>query len=122
MPFSEEQERMLNSSSYAISLINGKWKIRIITLLSNGTAMRYSELKKKLPYISDRSLSKVLKEMCADNLLERKQFEYIPPVVQYKISKAGKKIIPILYQLGEWTNELEEEVLKRVEENPSCNH
>ncbi|MEO1772242.1 winged helix-turn-helix transcriptional regulator [Candidatus Enterococcus ferrettii] len=120
MSFSEEKVRVLNSSSYAISLINGKWKIRIICLLSDGEALRYSELKKSLPYISDRSLSKVLKEMCADNLLERKQFEYIPPVVQYKISKAGIKIIPILYQLGEWTNELDDKAWRRVGEDSVC--
>ncbi|EOH93825.1 winged helix-turn-helix transcriptional regulator [Enterococcus pallens] len=108
MSFSEEKVKVLNSASYAISLIDGKWKIRIICLLSDGKALRYSELKKKLPDISDRSLSKVLKEMCVDQLLERKQFEYVPPIVQYRISRAGKKILPILYQLGQWTDELED--------------
>lgn len=119
MSFSKEEERVLRSSIYAISLINGKWKIRIICLLSNGQSLRYSELKKSLSYISDRSLSKVLKEMCKDNLLERRQFEHVPPVVQYKISEAGKEIIPILYELGQWTEEFGSKPCEQIEESYS---
>ena len=52
--------------------------------------------------ISHKTLSNVLKELEADDLIIRKEYPQIPPKVEYSLSEKGKSLIPILYSLCEW--------------------
>jgi len=78
-----------------INVVKGKRKATIILHLSQGTK-RYNELVKLLPDISERMLSKQLKELESAGLIIRTVFPEVPPKVEYSLSELGKEIHPIL--------------------------
>ena len=78
-----------------INFVKGKRKATIVLHLMQGTK-RYNELVKLLPDISDRMLSKNLKELEKSGLVNRKVYPEVPPKVEYSLTDLGKKIHPIL--------------------------
>ncbi|MBR8533937.1 helix-turn-helix transcriptional regulator [Carboxylicivirga sediminis] len=78
-----------------INAVKGKRKGTIILHLSQGNK-RYTELARLLTDISERMLSKQLKELEEDGLIERKVFAEVPPKVEYSLSELGKNIHPFL--------------------------
>lgn len=78
-----------------INVVKGKRKGTIILHLFQGDK-RYSELVKLLPDISERMLTKQLKELEADGLINRTVFPEVPPRVEYSLTALGKKIHPVL--------------------------
>lgn len=72
----------------ALDVISGRWKMQIIALLCNGE-FRYSELEKGLPKISPRMLSKELKDLEINELVERKVYDSLPVKVTYKLADMG---------------------------------
>lgn len=88
--------------AYAISVISGRWKMSILALLQDHGNLRYSELKRNLPGISERMLIAQLKELETDELVERISYPQVPPKVEYKLSKKGKTLDKILTELSNW--------------------
>ena len=88
--------------AYAISLIDGKWKMHILFWLWKQDTLRYSELKRSLGNVTHKMLSSQLKELEADQLIVRKEYPQIPPKVEYSLSERGKSLIPILVSMCEW--------------------
>lgn len=78
-----------------INVIKGKRKGTIILHLHQGDK-RYNELVKLLPDISERMLTKQLKELELDGVVKRKAYPEVPPRVEYSLTKLGKEINPIL--------------------------
>ncbi|SNR41702.1 transcriptional regulator, HxlR family [Lutibacter agarilyticus] len=78
-----------------INVVKGKRKSTIILHLSQGNK-RYSELVRLIPDISERMMSKQLKELEADNLINREIFPEVPPRVEYSLTDLGKEIHPFL--------------------------
>ena len=87
----------------AIKLIGGKWKLCILWQLSQ-KKMRFGELQRSIGGITQQMLSKQLKEMAEDNLVNRKVYEVIPPKVEYSLTPYGRSGIPVLTSLCEWAN------------------
>lgn len=84
-----------------LKIIGGRWKVLIIQGLLGGT-MRFNELQRYLKGISHRTLSRQLKEMEADQLIIRNNFNEIPPRVEYSLSPLGYSLQAILYAMDEW--------------------
>ena len=91
--------------AYAISLIDGKWKMHILFWLWKKEILRYSELKKALGKVTHKMLSKQLKELENNNIIIRKEYAQIPPKVEYSLSETGKSLMPILSAACRWGNE-----------------
>ncbi len=85
----------------AISIIGGKWKIPILYRLRDGK-MRFSELKKTLPGVTQKMLTQQLRELERDGMVDRKVYPQVPPKVEYSITPFSKKLEPILGLLCEW--------------------
>ena len=94
---------------YTMSLISGKYKMIIIYLLAN-RAMRYNELKRTIKNISFQSLTRTLKELEDDGLLQRKDYNENPPKVEYSLTEKADTLIPILNQLCNWGENNKENV------------
>ena len=78
-----------------INTIKGKRKGTIILYLYQGDK-RYSELVRLLPDISERMMTKQLKELKEDGLIEREVFAEVPPRVEYSLTELGRNIRPVL--------------------------
>ena len=85
----------------AFDFIGGKWKALIVWHIGR-SSRRYSEIKHKLPKISPRILSRQLKILENDGIVIRKQYEGIPPRVEYNLTEAGLALLPILDQSCDW--------------------
>ncbi len=89
---------------YGLSLFGGKWKSRIICVLSANNRLRYSEIRKELYNITDAVLSSTLKDLIVDGMVDRKSYDEIPPKVEYSLTQKGKSVVPILQNICQWSN------------------
>lgn len=87
---------------YALDLLNGKWKLRILWELDQQETIRFNELQRRLSGISSVMLSKSLEELERHKIVDRRQYQEIPPRVEYSLTALGKAIDPALRALGEW--------------------
>lgn len=77
--------------------------MRILWTLSAKPGRRYGDIKRDIPEITDMMLSQSLRELTADGLIERIQFQEIPPRVEYSLTEQGKSLLPVLENLREWS-------------------
>ena len=87
--------------SEPLKLIGGKWKIAILHALSMGP-IRFGELKRNLSPITQQMLTKQLRELEKDNLVNRKVFDVVPPKVEYSLTEFGWSFEPVLVALCKW--------------------
>lgn len=87
---------------YTLSIINGKWKLRIIYVLACTKIIRYGELKHNLQGITHKMLSTQLKELETDGILVRKEYPQVPPKVEYTLSEKGETLIALLKMMCDW--------------------
>lgn len=88
----------------ALVLVGGKWKLRILWALRAGGGLRYGEIKQQTDGITDMMLSQSLRELTEDGLANRKQFQQIPPKVEYQITPAGAELLPAIELLRAWAS------------------
>lgn len=86
----------------ALALIGGKWKIRILCSLYVDGTQRYNDLVRKTRGITNAMLSSSLKDLESGGLIVRKQYEMIPPRVEYSLTERGRDLWPIIHLLGHW--------------------
>lgn len=97
-----EDEKYFCSTSLAMRYIGGKWKAVILIHLGKEN-LRYSELKKEIALISERTLSLQLKELEADGLITRTVHASKPPLmVTYSLTDFGRSLIPVLSAISQW--------------------
>ncbi len=95
------------SFELALQLIGGKWKAIILYHLGRKEVLRFGELKKAMPNTTEKMLTQQLRELEADNIINRKVYRQVPPKVEYSLTSFGTTIIPILTDLKEWGNRYE---------------
>lgn len=88
---------------YGLEIFGGKWKSRIICVLAEKGTLRYSLLRKEMSNITDAVLASTLKELTADDIVQRKSFDEIPPRVEYCLTEKGTSVIPILQSICRWS-------------------
>lgn len=91
----------------ALRVIEGKWKVPVMYVLCKNKSMRYSELRKALD-ITNMMLTSTLKELEADGLVSRVQYNEVPPRVEYSATRRGKRLIPALKEIRMWGESLED--------------
>lgn len=85
-------------------LVSGKWKILILWYLSY-RILRFSEIKNKLPDVTQKMLTQQLRILEDDNIIYRKVYPVVPPKVEYGLTEVGKKLIPILEMMHKFGSE-----------------
>ena len=91
--------------SYTLSLISGKYKMVILYCLMEYQTVRFNELQRYLKKISDKTLSRNLKELENDDLIHREVYPQIPPKVEYSLTTRGASLMKVLDQLCVWGEE-----------------
>jgi len=87
--------------TFAMTLLSGKWKVNILWMLKNNVN-RYGKLKSKIEGISEKMLTERLRDLESEGLIIRKDFQTVPPHVEYYLSETGKLLEPILDHLNNW--------------------
>lgn len=88
----------------AIDIIGGKWKPVILWHLRNGP-LRFTEIRSVLPSITQGMLTRQLRELEMDSVVNRVVYAEVPPRVEYSLTPFGETVIPILGTLCDWGKE-----------------
>tara|TARA_R110002049_G_scaffold81404_2_gene206952 strand:- start:1467 stop:1829 length:363 start_codon:yes stop_codon:yes gene_type:complete len=89
-------------ASLTMGIIGGKWKTVIIFHLINET-LRYNELRKKMPTVTERTLSLQLKTLEEDDVIKRQVYTSKPPLkVEYSLTDFGKTLVPVIQSIANW--------------------
>lgn len=84
-----------------IRVVGGRWKVLVIHHLLAGTK-RFGELQRLLPEISHRTLTKQLRELEEEAVVERRQYPEVPPRVEYSLTPIGRSLKPVLMAMHRW--------------------
>lgn len=87
-----QNQRFYNPVDYVLQQIGGTWKAPVLWRIKN-KSLRYTELQKDIPHISQKMLTKTLKELETDGLVAKKIYAKVPPHTEYSLTPKGKKII-----------------------------
>lgn len=86
----------------SLSIIGGKWKLKIYKALRKGSPQRFTELKATLAPISDKTLTAQLREMEDDKLIMRRTYPTVPPKVEYTLTELGSSLEGVFLALEKW--------------------
>ena len=94
-----------------LDVIGGKWKGVILFHLLPGP-QRFSELRRRLPAITQRMLTLQLRELEEDGIIHREIYQQIPPKVEYSLTEFGKTLEPILLTLLKWGEQYTDQIVE----------
>lgn len=104
-----KHQRDFYSIAYTQNILSGRWKYFILWYLKEETK-RYNEIKAFLNDISQGSLTKQLRELEQDGIIERVVYPEVPPRVEYSLSPKGKALLPILESMRAFGDQFGEQV------------
>ncbi len=87
-----------------LDIIGGKWKPLIIFHIGNSKKLRYGEIKRQIPDISERVLSRELRELDGNGIIIREEFREKILRVEYSLTEIGNEVLPLLNALTQWGN------------------
>lgn len=86
----------------AIGIIDGRWKLLILFQLFGGKVLRFSELERAIPGVSQKMLIQQLRQLEANGVVARAVYPEIPPRVEYRLTEWGQSLCPALDALLLW--------------------
>lgn len=86
---------------YAVSKLGGKWKLIVVHNLIEGP-LRFGELRRAIPEITQRMLTLTLRELEEDGIVNREVFQVVPPHVEYSLTEVGQGLDVVMDSLGNW--------------------
>ncbi|WP_025677249.1 winged helix-turn-helix transcriptional regulator [Paenibacillus massiliensis] len=98
-----DEKRYMYAIAFTQNVLSGRWKYFILWYLKNETR-RYSDIKKFLGNLSQGSLTKQLKELENDGVIQREVYPEVPLWVEYSLTDKGEKLLPILEKMEEFGN------------------
>ncbi|MDQ0644379.1 winged helix-turn-helix transcriptional regulator [Microbacterium murale] len=84
-----------------VSIVGGSWKLTIVQKLLAGTR-RFGELRRDVGGVTDRVLTRQLRELESDGLVHREVFAQVPPRVEYSLTAEGESLRPLVEMMDEW--------------------
>lgn len=100
-----------------LSRIGDKWSILTLYTLSLNKVLRFKELQRALPDISQKMLTVTLRTLEEDGLVNRKVYAQIPPKVEYSLTQRAETLMPHIYSLIDWASENIESIITDREKN-----
>ncbi|WP_275439093.1 winged helix-turn-helix transcriptional regulator [Archangium violaceum] len=94
--------RAVKGTEEALSMLEGRWKMMILFHLFARPVLRFSELERAIPAISQKMLSQQLRELERDGIVRRTVHPQVPPKVEYALTDWGRSLCPVLDALLKW--------------------
>ena len=102
--------------AYLAEVFGGKWKLPIVCILSCQSPKRFSAIKRGLPGVTNVMLTQSLRELEAHGLIERRQYNEVPPHVEYSLTAKGAGTLPFITAAARWAAD----ALKSVQREKRC--
>ena len=87
----------------ALGLLNGKWRTYVLYELCRHPSLRFGEIKKAIPLITNTMLTATLRDLEKLGIVSREQFNEIPPHVAYSLTDSGKALLPVFFEIAKWS-------------------
>ncbi|GAA2464187.1 MULTISPECIES: winged helix-turn-helix transcriptional regulator [Streptomyces] len=97
----------------AVDVVGGKWKPLILWALHSHGPVRFGELRRSVPGVSEKMLVQQLRELEADGVVHREVYREVPPRVEYSLTELGRALNTALLPLGEWGDRFMDLILAR---------
>ena len=107
---------------YGLNIFGGKWNSRVICVLNTLGTLRYSQIRNEMANITDAVLAATLKDLIKEDLVERKQYDEIPPRVEYSLTDKGRSVVPIFQSICSWSGMYYNEYDEKTRMCRRCNH
>ncbi|GAB7021998.1 winged helix-turn-helix transcriptional regulator [Salidesulfovibrio brasiliensis] len=104
-----------------LQIIGGKWKPLIIHHLGQQGTLRFNELRRTMPTITQKMLTQQLRELETDGIVHREVYPQVPPKVEYSLTALGRTVTPVISRLCEWGSMYEAERLAE-KQNEAAQH
>ncbi|MBO1073711.1 winged helix-turn-helix transcriptional regulator [Roseomonas marmotae] len=104
----------------ALRILEGRWKLVILFQLFGGKTLRFSELERSIPGISQKMLVQQLRQLEKDGVVSRMVYPEVPPRVEYRLTNWGQAICPALDSLLIWAEAAPEEARLRLLEEEAA--
>ena len=85
-----------------LELLSGKWRTHMIYELCKRPSMRFSELKRAYPHITNTMLTNTLRDLETLGIVNREQFNEIPPHAEYSLTEKGRGLLPVFFEISKW--------------------
>ena len=92
-------------ASTILEWLGNKWTLAVLMKISENEPVRFNELYRSIPSISEKVLSQTLKQLTTDGLIRRELFADVPPRVEYTMTDFGKSLLPHVESLINWGHE-----------------
>lgn len=89
----------------AFAILEGRWKMLILFHLFGGAVLRFSELERAIPAVSQKMLIQQLRQLEADGVVERIVYAEVPPKVEYRLTPWGQALCPALDAILTWAGQ-----------------
>lgn len=104
-----------------LSRICDKWTMLVLFMLKDRDVIRFKELQRSIPDISQKMLTQTLRSLEEDGLVSRKVYAEIPPRVEYSLTSRAETLLPHFGALIDWANENFEPILESRNNNSNKN-
>jgi len=98
-------ETAAHAVDQALKVLEGKWKLSILFYLFDGKIMRFSDLERAIPAITQKMLAQQLRQLEADGLVGRTTYPEVPPRVEYYLTEWGQSLCPTLDSMITWAEQ-----------------
>lgn len=86
----------------ALDVLGGKWKVFILSALAQRGTLRFGELQRQIPRVTQKMLTQQLRELEDAGLVQRRIYAEVPPRVEYSLTPHGLTLHPVLATLRDW--------------------
>jgi DNA-binding HxlR family transcriptional regulator len=90
---------------HVLKFLEGRWKLAIMFQLFGGKVLRFSDLERAIPAVSQKMLAQQLRQMEADGIVRRLVHPQVPPKVEYSLTDWGQSLCPVLDALLKWQDD-----------------
>ena len=97
--------------------LGNKWALVVLVKISENEPVRFNELYRNIPSVSEKVLSQVLKQLATDGIIERQLYPDVPPCVEYSITDLGKTLLPHVEALIKWGQDNFEQIMTNRHNN-----
>ena len=97
--------------------LGNKWALVVLVKISENEPMRFNELYRNIPSVSEKVLSQCLKQLMLDGIIQRELFPDVPPRVEYSVTDFGKTLLPHVKALMKWGQENFEQIIINRQKN-----
>lgn len=97
--------------------LSNKWPLVVLVKISENEPMRFNELYRLIPSVSEKVLSQALKQLTLDGIIHRELFPDVPPRVEYSVTEFGMTLLPHVEALIKWGQDNFEQIMINRQRN-----